>query len=145
MSDSKRVILIHDIDNSLVDEVAAEVGSGGCYTTINTYNETHAMDAVRQYERGFGWLNTGLDCIITGWNPHRRPSDQFLFHLRRRERRSPLRRLTPVILITEDHRKDLVQRACDPSGGAVSAYLHRDTFREQLTAELDRVIGQRKT
>ncbi|MGM0633345.1 MAG: hypothetical protein ACQETO_09240, partial [Pseudomonadota bacterium] len=90
-------------------------------------------------------LNTGLDCVITGWNPHRRPSDQFLFHLRQRERRSPLRRLTPVILITEDHRKDLVRRACDPSGGAVSAYLHRDTFREQLPAELDRIIGERKT
>ena len=144
MPHRKRVILIHDIDNSLVDEVAVVLGADGRYTTINTYNEAHAMDAVRQYERGMGWLTARLDCIITGWNPHRKPSDQFLYHLRRRERRSPLRRLTPVILITEDHRRDLVERACDPTGGAVSAYLHRDSFSGALLDELDRIIENKR-
>lgn len=140
MSAGKPVILIHHIDNRLVDDVATLLGGQGGCTTINTYNEAHAMDAVRQYERGFGWLTASLDCIITGWNEHRRPADQFLYHLRARERRSPLRRLTPVILITEDHREDLVERACDPARGAVAAYLHRDTFRRELPELIDSII-----
>jgi hypothetical protein len=140
MSVSKPVVLIHHIDNRLVDEVAALLGGHGGCTTINTYNETHAMDAVRQYERCFGWLTARLDCIITGWNEHRRPTDQFLYHLRAREHRSPLRRLTPVVLITEDHREDLVQKACDPAQGAVSSYLHSDTFREALPGVVDSII-----
>lgn len=144
MSISKPVILIHSIDNTLVDDVAALLGSTGRFTTINTYNEVHAMDAVRQYESCFGWLTARLDCIITGWNEHRRPSDQFLYHLRSRERRSPLRHPTPVVLIAEDHREDLVERACDPEQGAALAYLHRDSFRKELPEILDDVISQRK-
>ncbi|MEX1197603.1 MAG: hypothetical protein WEB57_07070 [Pseudohongiellaceae bacterium] len=140
MSASKPVILIHHLDNRLVDEVAALLGGQGGCTTINTYNEVHAMDAVRQYERGFGWLTASLDCIVTGWNEHRKPADQFLYRLRARERRSPLRRLTSVILITEDHRGDLVERACDPAQGAVSAYLHRDTFRQELPGQIDSIL-----
>jgi len=144
MSASKPVVLIHSIDNALVDDLATLLGTGGRFTTINTYNEQHAMDAVRQYETGFGWFTARLDCIITGWNEHRRPADQFLYHLRSRERRSPLRRPTPVILVTEDHREDLVARACDPKQGAVAAYLHRDSFREALPPILDDIINRRK-
>lgn len=136
----KPVVLIHDIDTRLVDEVATVIGTNGLYTTVNTYNESHAMEVVRQYERGFGLLTSGLACIITGWNEHRRPGDQIVYHLRARERRSPLRRPTPVIIITEDHRPDLVQRALDPSQGAVAAYLHREMFHEDLPRILHQVV-----
>jgi len=136
----KPVVLIYDIDNSLVDEVAAEIGITGKYTSINTYNEANAMDAVQQYDRGFGLLTNKLACIITGWNNHKKPRDQFLYRLRQLERRSPVRKPCPVIMITEDHRSDLKRRALESGDGAVSAYLHPDTFRESLAGLLEKIV-----
>lgn len=136
----KPVILIYDIDNRLVDEVAAEIGITGKYTSINTYNEANAMDAVQQYDRGFGWLTNKLACIITGWNSHKKPRDQFLYRLRAIERKSPLRDPSPVIIISEDHRQDLKQRALEPDDGHVAAYLHPDDFRQSLAALLEDIV-----
>lgn len=62
----KPVILIYDLDNKLVDEIAAEIGATGLYTSINTYNESNAMDAIKQYDRGFGFLTNKLSCVIIG-------------------------------------------------------------------------------
>lgn len=136
----KPVILIYDIDNRLVDDVAAEIGITGKYTSINTYNEANAMDAVHQYDRGFGWLTNKLACIITGWNSHKKPRDQFLYRLRAIERRSPLRDPSPVIIISEDHRDDLKQRALEPADGHVAAYLHPDDFRQSLAGLLEDIV-----
>lgn len=140
----KPVILIYDLDNKLVDEIAAEIGNSGLYTSINTYNESNAMDAIRQYDRGFGMLTNKLSCVITGWNNHKKPRDQFLYHLREMERKSPLRSPTPVVIVTEDHREDLKRRALDAKDGAVCAYLHRDSFRESLLPLLQQIIFQQK-
>ncbi len=140
----KPVVLIYDLDNTLVDEVSALIGVTGMYTCISTYNEANARDAVAQYNRLFGLMTNRLSCIITGWNNHRRMRDQFLFRLREEERRSPLRRPTPVVIITEDHRDDLIARALDPNQGAVSAYLHRDGFRADLPGLLNALVYQHK-
>ncbi len=139
----KPVILIYDLDNTLVDAIAAEIGATGLYTSINTYNESNAMDAVRQYDRGLGMLTNKLSCVITGWNNHKKPRDQFIYRLREIERRSPLREATPVVMVTEDHRIDLKRRAIDPKDGAVCAYLHPDNFRESLTDVLHKVVFQK--
>lgn len=139
----KPVILIYDLDNKLVDEIAAEIGASGLYTSINTYNEANAMDVIRQYDRGFGFLTNKLSCVITGWNNYKKPRDQFVYRLRALERRSPLRTATPIILITEDHRMDLKRRALDPADGAACAYLHPDSFRESLSDLLHRIVFQR--
>tara|TARA_R110001592_G_scaffold178882_2_gene420170 strand:+ start:2513 stop:2998 length:486 start_codon:yes stop_codon:yes gene_type:complete len=139
----KPVILIYDLDNKLVDEIAAEIGATGLYTSINTYNESNAMDAIRQYDRGFGFLTNKLSCVITGWNNYKKPRDQFLYRLRAVEKSSPLRSSTPVILVSEDHRADLKKRALDPADGAACAYLHPDNFRETLTDLLHRVVFQK--
>jgi len=138
----KPVILIYDIDNRLVDDVAAEIGITGRYTSINTYNEANAMDAVRQYDRGFGWLTNKLACVITGWNNHKKPRDQFLYRLRAMERKSPLREHSPVIIISEDHRHDLKQRALETDDGHVAAYLHPDDFKQSLAALLEQIVYQ---
>src|SRR5690606_33431317 len=135
----KPVILIYDLDNGLVDEVAAEIGATGLYTTINTFNESNAMDAVRQYDRWFGLLTNKLSCVITGWNNYKKPRDQFLYRLRAIERKKPLRKQTPVIIVTEDHRDDLQKRALDENDGSVCAYLQRDVFRDSLRSEERRV------
>jgi CheY-like chemotaxis protein len=139
----KPVILIYDLDNKLVDEIAAELGMTGLYTSISTYNEANAMDAIHQYDRGFGYLTNKISCVITGWNNHKRPRDQFLYHLRTIERKSPLRQQTPVIIVTEDHREDLKRRALEPSDGAACAYLHKDNFRDTLTDIMHRVVFQK--
>ncbi len=136
----KPVILIYDLDNRLVDEIAAEIGATGQYTSINTYNEANALDAVRQYDRCFGLLTNKLSCIITGWNNYKKPRDQFLYLLRDIERRSPLRQRTPVVMVTEDHREDLKRRALEPVDGGVCAYLHKDSFREALVPTLHRIV-----
>ncbi|MEX0738597.1 MAG: hypothetical protein WD071_04595 [Pseudohongiella sp.] len=136
----KPVILIYDIDNRLVDDVAAEIGITGKYTSINTYNESNAMDAVHQYDRGFGWLTNKLACIITGWNSHKKPRDQFLYRLRALERKSPLRDPSPVVIISEDHRRDLKQRALEPEDGHVAGYLHPDDFRASLAGLLEKIV-----
>ncbi len=136
----KPVILIYDLDNRLVDEIAAEIGATGQYTSINTYNEANALDAVRQYDRCFGLLTNKLSCIITGWNNYKKPRDQFLYLLRDIERRSPLRQRTPVVMVTEDHREDLKRRALEPADGGVCAYLHKDSFREALIPTLHRIV-----
>lgn len=136
----KPVVLIYDIDNALVDDVAAEVGLTGLYTTINTYNEANAMDALHQYNRGFGLLSNKLSCIISGWNGHRKPREQFLYRVRAEERRSPFRRPTPFIIVTEDHRSDLKTRALDPKQGAVCAYLDREDFKGELAEVLRQVV-----
>lgn len=141
----KPVILIYDLDNKLVDEIAAEIGATGLYTSINTYNESNAMDAIRQYDRGFGFLTNKLSCVITGWNNYKKPRDQFLYRLRAVEKSSPLRSNTPVILVSEDHRADLKKRALDPADGAACAYLHPDNFREALTDLLHKVVFQKGT
>jgi len=136
----KPVILIYDLDNRLVDEIAAQIGATGLYTSINTYNEANALDAVRQYDRCFGLLTNKLSCIITGWNNYKKPRDQFLYLLRDIERRSPLRQRTPVVMVTEDHREDLKRRALEPAEGGVCAYLHTDSFREALVPTLQRIV-----
>jgi hypothetical protein len=98
----KPVILLYDIDNTLVDECAALIGRTGLYTSINTYNEANATEALRQYNRFWGLGTNKLACVITGWNSYKKPRDQFLFRLRNEERRSPFRYPTPVLLITEE-------------------------------------------
>ncbi|MEY3667482.1 MAG: hypothetical protein RL572_1022 [Pseudomonadota bacterium] len=140
----KPVILIYDLDNRLVDEIAAQIGATGLYTSINTYNEANALDAVRQYDRCFGLLTNKLSCIITGWNNYKKPRDQFLYLLRDIERRSPLRQRTPVVMVTEDHREDLKRRALEPADGGVCAYLHKDSFREALLPTLHRIVLDRQ-
>ena len=136
----KPVILIYDLDNKLVDEIAAEIGATGLYTSINTYNESNAMDAIRQYDRGFGFLTNKLSCVITGWNNHKKPRDQFLYRLRAIEKSSPVRNNTPVIIVSEDHRADLKKRALDLTDGAVCGYLSPDNFKESLIDMLHKVV-----
>lgn len=136
----KPVVLLYDLNNTMVDHCARLIGQTGLYTTINTYNEGNATEAVRNYDRAFGLLTNRLSCIITGWNDYKRPRDQFLFRLRNDEKRSPFRQPTPVILITEDHRIDLRQIALDPTDGNVAAYLHMDDFQEQIADTLHKIV-----
>ena len=140
----KPVILIYDLDNKLVDEIAAEIGATGQYTSINTYNEANTMDAVQQYDRCFGLLTNKLSCVITGWNNYKKPRDQFLYHLREVERRSPLRHPTPVIMVTEDHREDLKKRALVTADGGVCAYLQKDNFRDALIDTLNKIVFEKR-
>jgi len=136
----KPVVLIYDLDNILVDEIAATIGATGLYTSINTYNEVNALDVLQQYNRCFGLLTNKISCIITGWNTHKSPRDQLLFKLRTIENRSPLRRPTPVIIVTEDHLLELKKLALDPAGGGVSAYLHADDFKKDLPEVLHKAV-----
>ncbi len=136
----KPVILLYDLNNMLVDEAAALIGHTGLYTTINTYNETNALEAVKQYNRVFGLVKNRLSCIVTGWNPYKKPRDQFLFRLRSEEKRSPFRGVTPVIIITEDHRTDLKTIALDPTDGNVAAYLHIDGFQAAIADTLHKIV-----
>lgn len=136
----KPVILLYDLDNKLVDECAALLGKTGLYTTISTYNEANAQEAIRQYNRYLGLGTNKLACLITGWNSYKKPRDQFLFALRAQERRSPFRHPTPVVLITEDHRRDLRQIALDPTDGDVSAYLHSENFAETIEELLQKIV-----
>ena len=66
MVSPKPVVLLFDLDNALVDECAHIIGQTGLYTAINTYNEINAIEAMRQYNRGFGLLTNKLACVITG-------------------------------------------------------------------------------
>lgn len=136
----KPVVLLYDLNNALIDECAMLIGHTGLYTTINTYNESNAVEALRQYNRGFGFLTNRLSCVITGWNSHKKRRDQFLFKMRDEEKRSPLRSATPVIMITEDHRFDLKQLALDPTEGSVAAYLNTEDFQKEITDTLHKVV-----
>ncbi len=136
----KPVILIYDLNNALVDDCATIIGQTGMYTTINTYNETNALEALQQYNRGFGLLTNKISCVITGWNNYKKPRDQLLFRIRSEEKRSPMRNPTPVILITEDHRMDLKQIALDPTDGNVAAYLHVDDYQQCLADTMHKII-----
>lgn len=136
----KPVVLIYDINNELVDDCAALIGKTGLYTSINTYNETNALEVIGQYNRFLGMATSRLSCLVTGWNSYKKPRDQLLFKMRAEERRSPFRTPIPVILITEDHRFDLKQMALDPTDGLVSAYLHMDDFKEEFTGILSKVV-----
>ncbi|MCH7817627.1 MAG: hypothetical protein IIC60_13780 [Proteobacteria bacterium] len=136
----KPVVLIYDLNNALVDECAMLIGKTGLYTTINTYNETNAIEAMHQYNRGFGFLTNKLSCVITGWNSYKKPRDQFLFRIRSEEKRNPLRKPTPIIIITEDHRKDLRALALDPTDGNVAAYLHADDFQGSIADTLHKIV-----
>lgn len=140
----KPVVLLYDLNNDLVDECASLIGQTGLYTTINTYNEANAIEALHQYDVAFGLLTNRLSCVITGWNNYKKPRDQFLFRLRGDERRSPFRRATPVIIITEDHRLDLKQLALDPTDGCVSAYLHADDFQNSIADTLHKIVFGRR-
>ncbi|GJM12931.1 MAG: hypothetical protein DHS20C12_13340 [Pseudohongiella sp.] len=136
----KPVILLYDLNNTLVDEAAALIGHTGLYTTINTYNETNASEAIHQYNRLFGLVTNKISCVVTGWNPYKKPRDQFLFRLRNEEKRSPFRSPTPVIIVTEDHRRDLKTLALDPTEGSVASYMHTDDFQESLADTLHKVV-----
>lgn len=136
----KPVILLYDLNNNLVDEAAALIGHTGLYTTINTYNETNATEAIQQYNRMFGLVTNKISCVVTGWNPYKKPRDQFLFRLRNEEKRSPFRSATPVIIITEDHRRDLKTLALDPTEGSVAAYMHMDDFQDSIADTLHKIV-----
>ncbi len=136
----KPVILLYDLNNTFVDEAAALVGHTGLYTTINTYNETNATEAIQQYNRLFGLVTNKISCVVTGWNPYKKPRDQLLFKLRGEEKRSPFRRPTPVVIITEDHRRDLKTLALDPTDGNVSAYMHIDDFKNSVADTLHKIV-----
>lgn len=136
----KPVILLYDLNNTFVDEAAALVGHTGLYTTINTYNETNATEAIQQYNRLFGLVTNKISCVVTGWNPYKKPRDQLLFKLRSEEKRSPFRSPTPVVIITEDHRRDLKTLALDPTDGNVSAYMHIDDFKNSVADTLHKIV-----
>ena len=78
---SKPVVLLYDLDNELVNECSALIGQTGLYATINTYNETNAIEVIGQYNWGFGMLTNRLSCVITGWNRYKKPRDQLLFSM----------------------------------------------------------------
>lgn len=141
----KPVVLIYDLNNKLVDEMAALIGATGLYTTINTYNETNAMEAIRQYDRLFGVLTNRISCIITGWNRHKKRRDQFLFRLRGIERKSPFRSPTPVVIVTEDHMTELKRIALDPTDGNVAAYMEADHFQDKLVDVMDKIVFKNKS
>lgn len=136
----KPVVLLYDLNNELVDDCSMLIGQTGLYTTINTYNETNAVEVFQQYNRGFGLLTNQLSSLITGWNSYKKPRDQLLFKLRAQEKRSPLRSATPVIIITEDHRRDLRQIALDPMDGYVAAYLHADEYQDVIADTLHKIV-----
>ena len=136
----KPVVLLYHLNNALVDECATLIGQTELYTTINTYNETNAEEVVQQYNRWFGLITNKLSCVITGWNTYKKPRDQFLFRIRAEENRSPFRKPTPVIIVTEDHRRDLKLLALDPTDGNVAAYLHADDFRDNIIDTLHKVV-----
>ena len=136
----KPVILLYDLNNTFVDEAAALIGHTGLYTTINTYNETNATEAIQQYNRLFGLVTNKISCVVTGWNPYKKPRDQFLFKLRGEEKRGPFRSPTPVVIITEDHRRDLKTLALDPTDGNVSAYMHIDDFKDSVADTLHKIV-----
>ena len=140
----KPAVLIYDLNNALVDDIAATIGTTGLYTTINTYNETNAMEAVQQYNRCFGLLTNKLTCIITGWNNYKKRRDQILFQLRDKEKRSPFRDPTPFIIVTEDHMLDLRKIALDPADGNVVAYLHADDFKDKIADILQQIVFENK-
>ena len=140
----KPAVLVYDLNNILVDDIAATLGATGLYTTINTYNEANALDAVHQYNRLFGLLTNKLTCIITGWNSYKTRRDQFLFHLRDAEKGSPFRDPTPVIIVTEDHMLDLRKIALDPADGNVVAYLHADCFKNKVADILHQIVYEGK-
>ena len=60
--------------------------------------------------------------------------------MRAQGKRSALRSATPVILIAEDHRHDLLELALDPMEGYVSAYLHVDLFQAHISDTLHKII-----
>ena len=136
----KPVVLLYHLNNALVDECATLIGQTELYTTINTYNETNAHEAMQQYNRMFGLVTNKLSCVITGWNSYKKPRDQFLFRIRSEENRSPFRKLTPVIIVTEDHRSDLKLMALDTTDGNVAAYLDADDFQENIIDSLHKVV-----
>ena len=136
----KPVILLYDLNNTFVDEAAALIGHTGLYTTINTYNETNATEAIQQYNRLFGLVTNKISCVVTGWNPYKKPRDQFLFKLRGEEKRSHFRSPTPVVIITEDHRRDLKTLALDPTDGNVAAYMHIDKFQDSIADTLHKIV-----
>jgi len=140
----KPTVLIYDLNNALVDDMAATVGATGLYTTINTYNEANALDALHQYNRCFGLMTNKLTCIITGWNNYKSHRDQILFGLRGIEKRSPFRDPTPFIIVTEDHMRDLKKIALDPADGNVAAYLHVDNFKDVITDILHQIVYEGK-
>ncbi|PCH61383.1 MAG: hypothetical protein COC19_04825 [SAR86 cluster bacterium] len=140
----KPVVLIYNPDHAVVDDCGQLLGATDKYTTINTYNETNAIEALSQYNRGFGMLTNKLACIVTGWNSYKTRRDQLLFQIRAQEARSPLRKPTPVIIITEDHLQELKEIALDPTDGNVAAYLHVDDFKTSIVECLDKIIFQGK-
>ena len=140
----KPTVLIYDLNNTLVDDIAATVGATGLYTTINTFNESNALDAVHQYNRGFGLLTNKLTCIITGWNSYKSRRDQILFQLRDAEKRSLFREPTPVIIVTEDHMQDLKKIALDPADGNVAAYLDTENFKDVIADILHQIVYENK-
>lgn len=136
----KPVVLLYHLNNILVDECATLIGQTELYTTINTYNETNAEEVMQQYNRWYGLITNRLSCVITGWNTYKKPRDQFLFRIRSEENRSPFRKPTPVIIVTEDHRRDLKLLALDPTDGNVAAYLHADDFRDNIIDTLHKLV-----
>ena len=136
----KPVVLLYHLNNALVDECATLIGQTELYTTINTYNETNAMEAIQQYNRLFGLVTNRLACVITGWNHYKKPRDQILFRIRSEENRSPFRKPTPVIIVTEDHRRDLKLLALDPTDGKAAAYLDADDFQGNIIDSLHKVV-----
>jgi len=136
----KPVVLLYHLNNALVDECATLIGQTELYTTINTYNETNAIEAMQQYDRLFGLVTNRLSCVITGWNSYKKPKDQFLFRIRGEENRSPFRKPTPVIIVTEDHRRDLKLLALDPTDGNAAAYLDDDDFQDNIIDTLHKVV-----
>ena len=140
----KPTVLIYDLNNTLVDDIATTIGATGLYTTINTFNESNALDAVHQYNRGFGLLTNKLTCIITGWNSYKSRRDQILFQLRDAEKRSLFREPTPVIIVTEDHMQDLKRIALDPADGNVAAYLDTENFKDVIADILHQIVYENK-
>ena len=64
----------------------------------------------------------------------------FSFDCASEEKRSPFRSATPVIIITEDHRRDLKTLALDPTEGSVAAYMHMDDFQDSIADTLHKIV-----
>lgn len=133
-------ILIVEDEVEMANIVSEMVKTRGDCNPIVAHNGKAALQTMRKYERGLGFLNSAIDCILLDWQMPEMNGHQFLKALRKLESRRMFRRFVPVVIVSAYNDMEKWSYATDSQLGMAAGHLVKPIVQAELMDTLDMIL-----
>jgi len=135
----KPVVLVVDDEVDQANMLAEELQETGLYQVETAYDGQDALEKVRQYRQGLGFLRSRIACILLDYRMPRMNGEQFLKILRVQERKNTFFNFTPVVMLTAYQDTENWGFASDEILGMCCGYIIKPYDRHYLKTRVEDV------